>query len=245
MTFNCSPKALPETERPRERLARLGPDVLSHVELIAVLLGSGTKGKSVFALSYELLSHFGSLSSLLDASIADLCQVKGLGQAKAVQLKAALSLALRVYREKAMPTETLNTPLKAYLWVRDLISFEKREVFGAILLDAKGAPLRWEIISVGTLTQALVHPREVFYPAIRYLAASLILVHNHPSGDPTPSGQDRHLTRQLITVSRSVSIPIMDHLIIGKRHFISLKEAGFYFPSCVTTKVVASPTRKG
>ncbi len=222
-------KALPLNERPRERLVNHGADVLSSSELIAILLGSGTKGKSVLVLSSELLSHFGSLSRLLDASVEDICQVKGLGKAKAVQLKAALTLAYRVYREKTPIKELLNTPLKAYLWVRDFVVHEKKEVFGVILLDARGSAIRWELVSVGTLTQTVVHPREVFYPAIRHLAASIILVHNHPSGDPTPSAEDRHLTRQLISVSQSMMIPIRDHLIIGKRGYTSLRERGFHF----------------
>jgi DNA repair protein RadC len=206
-----------------------GPHVLSSSELIAVILGSGTKGKSVLALSQELLSHFGSLNRILEATVEDLCQVKGLGKTKAIQLKAALSLANRVNREKAPVAEKLQTSLQAYLWVRDLIVHEKKEVFGVILLDARGAALRWEVISIGTLTQAIVHPREVFYPAIRYLAASLILVHNHPSGDPTPSQEDRTLTEQLIQASHSMGIPIVDHLIIGSRGYTSLKENGLSF----------------
>ncbi len=102
----------------------------------------------------------------------------------------------------------------------------KRKIFGVILLDARGAVMRWEIISIGTLTQAILHPREVFYPAIRYLAASIILVHNHPSGDPTPSAEDKTLTQQLMRASQSVSIPILDHLIIASHGYTSLKERG-------------------
>lgn len=224
MTLTYNLKELPLSERPRERLLLHGPSVLSSIELIALILGSGTKGKSVLTLSQELLSQFGSLCCLQEATIEDLCQFKGLGKAKAIQLKAALTLAARTSRERLPPPERLETPLKAYLWVRDLVVHEKKEVFGVILLDAKGAPIRWEVVSVGTLTQTLVHPREVFHPAIRYLAASIILVHNHPSGDPTPSEEDRRLTRQLNTVSNSMGIPILDHLIIGKQGFISFKD---------------------
>lgn len=222
-------KELPEAERPRERLLRHGVDVLSNIEILALLLGSGTKGKSVLALAQEILSHFGSLSRLLDASIEDFCTIKGMGKTKAIQLKAALSLAFRVNREKSPLREQLNSPLKAFLWVRDYVIHEKKEVFGVILLDARLAAIRWEVVSVGTLTQTLVHPREVFYPAIRHLAASVILVHNHPSGDSTPSPKDLHLTRQLVAASASMGIPIFDHLIITDRGFTSLKEEGFLF----------------
>jgi DNA repair protein RadC len=229
MTQSYSLKELPLTERPRERLMRHGPQVLSSMELIAVILGSGTKGKSVLALSQELLSQFGSLSRLLEASIEDLCRIKGLGKTKAVQLKAALNLAFRINREKSALSDQLNTPLKVYLWVRDYIMYEKKEVFGVILLNARGNAIHWEVVSVGSLTDTIVHPREVFYPAIQHLAAAMILVHNHPSGDPTPSPADRHLTRRLICASRSMKIPILDHLIIGRRGFTSLKECGFQF----------------
>ena len=224
MTLNYSLKELPLSERPRERLLLHGSSALSSIELIALILGSGTKGKSVLSLSQELLSQFGSLCHLQEATIEDLCQVKGLGKAKAIQIKAALTLAARTTREKSPLPERLETPLKAYLWVRDLVVHEKKEVFGVILLDARGSPIRWEVVSVGTLTQTLVHPREVFHPAIRYLAASLILVHNHPSGDPTPSEEDKRLTRQLKVASQSMGIPILDHLIIGKEGFISFKD---------------------
>jgi DNA repair protein RadC len=223
-------KALPLDERPRERLLRHGPASLSSMELVAVILGSGTKGKSVLSLAKELLSYFGSLDRLQNANIEDLCAIKGLGQAKALQLKAAFALAQRLAREKLFPlNESLITPKKAYLWVKDFIMHEKKEFFGEILLNARSVPLRFEIISVGTLTQTLVHPREVFYPAIRHLAASIILVHNHPSGDPTPSAEDRLLTKQLILASHAVGIPIRDHLIVGDQSFVSLKETGFPF----------------
>lgn len=219
-------KELPLSDRPRERLIEHGASLLSSVELIAVILGSGMKGKSVLALAGELLSQFGGLKQLQEATVEDLCHVKGLGKAKAVQLKAALALATRMAREQMPQAPRLDTPLKAFAWVRDFVMHEKKEVFGVILLDAKGVPLRFEIVSVGTLTQTLAHPREVFYPAIRYLAASIILVHNHPSGDPTPSPEDRQLTAQLLKASQCMGIPIRDHLIIGSRGYVSFKELG-------------------
>lgn len=229
MTQNYNLKELPASERPRERLLSYGPEKLSCTELIAIILGSGTKGKTVLVLAQEILSHFGTLRRLLDASIEEICAVKGLGVAKALQLKAALSLAFRMSREQLLLNEKIDTPLKAYLYVRDFIAFEKKEIFGVILLDCRARALRWEIVSIGTLTQTIVHPREIFYLAVRHLAASLILVHNHPSGDPSPSIEDRRLTQKLIAASRSMAIPIIDHLIIGKKGFISLKESGLSF----------------
>lgn len=219
-------KNLPVDERPRERLEKQGESALSTAELLAVILGSGTKGKSVLALAQELLSHFESLAALAEASVADLCQIKGLGLAKAIQLKAALGLGLRLTYENTAPKCPLLTAEQAYAWVRNLIVHHRKEVFGVILQDVRGNALRWEEVSVGTLTQTLVHPREVFYPAIHHRAASLILAHNHPSGDPTPSPQDIYLTQQLVKASRLVGIPINDHIIISHSGFVSLKEKG-------------------
>ncbi|MEZ5314832.1 MAG: DNA repair protein RadC [Chlamydiales bacterium] len=218
---------LPLEERPRERLENHGELALSIIELIAVIIGNGTKGKSVLALSQELLGTFGSLVGLAEAGINDLCAIKGLGKAKAIQLKAALGLGQRLARQGRSPRYSISTPEQAYFWVRDRIALQKREIFGAILQDTRGNAMRWEEISVGTLTQTLVHPREVFSPAIHYRAASLILAHNHPSGDPTPSPQDIILTRNLIQASRVIGIPIHDHIIVSSSSFFSLKQEGF------------------
>lgn len=217
-------KLLPQQERPRERLEKEGVSALSAVELLAITLGSGTQGKSVIALSQELLAHFGSLLALERASLSDLCRFKGLGQAKAIQLKAALGLGLRLAREGALPRVPLTSPEQAYLWIRDRIAYQNREVFGVILQDVRGNALRWEEVSVGTLTQTLVHPREVFYPAIQHKAASLILAHNHPSGDPSPSPEDVRMTRILVEAGRCLGIPINDHIIVSITGFVSLKQ---------------------
>lgn len=219
-------KLLPIDERPRERLEQQGEQALSNAELIAVTLGSGTKGKSVLALAQEILAHFGTLSALAEASLSDLCQFKGLGRAKAIQMKAALGLANRMAREKIAQKHPLHTPEQAYLWIRDFIAHKKQEIFGVVLQDVRGNALRWEPVSMGTLTQTLVHPREVFYPAIHHRAAGLILAHNHPSGDPTPSAEDIRITRLLVEASRFLGIPIHDHIIVSSSGFVSFKEKG-------------------
>lgn len=216
-------KRLPLGERPRERLEEYGEHTLSSTELLAVILGSGTKGKSVLALAQEVLAKFGSLMALAGASLNDLCSIKGMGRAKAIQLKAALGLGQRLARENGSAKYPITTPEEAYYWIRDRIVHQRKEVFGIILQDVRGNALRWEEISVGTLTQTLVHPREVFSPAIQYRAASLILAHNHPSGDPTPSQQDIVLTRTLLQVGRLIGIPINDHIIVSSSGFVSLK----------------------
>lgn len=219
-------KRLPVEERPRERLEAYGELALSNIELIAVILGSGTKGKSVLSLSQELLGKFGSLTALAEAGLNDFCTIKGLGKAKAIQLKAALGLGQRLAREEALPKYSISTPEQAYFWIRDRIAYQKKEIFGVILQDVRGNALKWEEISVGTLTQTLVHPREVFSPAIQHRAASLILAHNHPSGDPAPSSQDIILTRTLVQASLVLGIPINDHIIVSSSGFVSLKQEG-------------------
>lgn len=216
-------KDLPLHERPRERLVQKGDEALSTSELLAIILGSGTKEKPVTQLAQEILAHFATLRKLKEATLDDLCQIKGIGFAKAIQLKAALSLATRIHREEIQTKYQVTTPEQAYLYLREYLAYEKREVFGVLLQDVRGCVIKWEMVSTGTLTQTLVHPREVFYPAIRNLAASLILAHNHPSGDPTPSEQDLIQTQRLIKLGSELGIPVLDHLIISSQSFISLK----------------------
>ena len=222
-------KQLPDSERPRERLISEGPESISTAELIAIILGSGMKGKSVLQLSQELIMHFGSLKNLAEATITELCQIRGLGQVKAVQLKAAFALGLRASKQLIPPKYRIETPLHAYHLLKDHLEAEKREVFIIILQDTKGFVINHEMISVGTLSNTLVHPREVFYPAIRHKAASIILAHNHPSGDPTPSKQDQKLTENLVNAGKMMGIPVHDHIIIGEQKFISMRENGFSF----------------
>lgn len=226
---NFKIKDLPCYERPRERLLKHGCDALALPELIAVLLGNGTKGKSVLQLAQELLAHFGSLEAIGEATIEELCHLRGLGMAKAIQLKAALGLAGRLSKEADDLSVSVATPEKAYLHIKGHFDNEKREIFGIILQNAKGRMIRWEVISIGTLTQTLVHPREVFYPAIRHQAASLILFHNHPSGDLSPSKEDIQATQQLIGAGKMMGIPAVDHLIISPNGYLSLREKRYCF----------------
>ncbi|EFB42464.1 MULTISPECIES: RadC family protein [Parachlamydia] len=221
--------SLPAAERPRERLLQHGADVLSSVELIAVLLGSGMKGMPILQLSQEIMSRFGSLQNLADATIEELCQIKGLGTAKAIQLKAALNLGKRLSRTQVSAKFQIRTPLHAYHLVKDDLEKAMQEHFLTILQDVKGYVICSPTVALGTLTATVVHPREVFYPAIRHRAASLILVHNHPSGDPTPSKEDLDVTKTLVAVGRLVGICVNDHIIIGRDRYVSLREEGFDF----------------
>ncbi len=220
---------MPPEERPRERLVKSGPESLSSAELIAILLGSGTKSKSVMQLAEELLVAFGSLNKLAQATLAELIEVKGIGLVKAIQLQAAFRLGVKASKQVSTLRYKINHPKQVYTLLKDEIENESREHFIIVLLDSKSYLITHEIISIGTLSQTLVHPREVFYPAIRNKAASLLAVHNHPSGDPTPSKEDLKLTEILVDASHLIGIPLRDHLIIGKDRFISLREQGFSF----------------
>lgn len=222
--MSYSIQQIPETERPRERLLQHGPEAIATSELIAIILGSGTKGHSVLQISQDLLMRFGSLQQFADASIEELQQVKGLGLAKAIQLKAALALGLRASRQSRQQKHRIVNPIHAYHYIKDEIENEKREIVMVILQDAKGYVMSHHVVAVGTLSHALVHVRDVFHPAIRHQAASLILVHNHPSGDTTPSSEDLEVTKSLVAAGSTVQIPINDHLIVSYRGYLSLRQ---------------------
>ncbi|MGR3911877.1 MAG: DNA repair protein RadC [Candidatus Rhabdochlamydia sp.] len=222
-------KELPPSERPRERLKNQGVGALSVQELLAILLTTGTKKASVLDFAAQILSHFGSLKKLMHASIEELMEIKGLGLAKAVKLKAALGLA-----QKVQLTEPLNhvriDALRAYELIRHELEILKQEVLMVILRDVKEKLISIETVSIGTLSEVLIHPREVFYPAVRHKACSLILAHNHPSGDPTPSQADIEMTHHLSRSGKIMGIHLEDHLIVGSSGYISLKQAGCFKP---------------
>lgn len=218
-------REIPLSERPRERLLNHGVEVLSLAELLAILLSTGTTGKSVVELSHELLARFQSLEGLLEASIPELMEVKGIGKAKAIQLKAAFGIALK---RSPVSSKQKITAKEAYELIKEELSREKKEVLKVILKDVKGYLISCETVSMGTLSEVLVHPREIFYPAVRNKASSMIIAHNHPSGDPTPSQSDLDLTRHLLRSSRVMGIGLDDHLIVGASKFVSLKQMGIF-----------------
>lgn len=220
---------MPPTERPRERLLQHGAEAIATSELLAIIMGSGMKGKSVLQLSQDLIAHFGTLEGLAEATVEELCQVKGLGQVKALQIKAAFNLGLRLSRQIPNVKYRIQHPTHVYHLVKDELEKEQRELFMVVLQDARGCVICRQLVAIGTLTQALVHPREVFYPAIRHKAVSLILVHNHPSGDPTPSSEDYKVTQSLIETGRLLGIPVHDHIIVGLNAYVSLREKGLQF----------------
>ena len=228
-------KELPYSERPRERLIEKGADALKHSELIAILLRTGTKGVSAIQVAEQVLQKFDSLDSLSRATIAQLRQVKGVGRDKAVALKSAFTLARRMAEEIRMESPMLDTPER----VADLLREKNRaydvENFQVIVLNTRRKLIRVDTISQGTLDTILVHPREVFKPAIAANAAAIILVHNHPSGDPTPSEADIKVTRDLIRAGQLLKIDVLDHVILGRatqdrpRDYVSLRELGYFF----------------
>lgn len=217
---------LPQAERPRERLLKHGTEALSTAELIAIVLGNGTRGASVLQLAQQLISTFGSLENLVDATIPELCQVKGIGKAKALQLQSVFGLCKRIKTVTPQDRSSLDSPWQVYQLLKNSIAIAKQEHFVVIMQDARGCMIHQETIAVGTLTETLVHPREVFYPAIRNKAASILLAHNHPSGDPEPSTEDVEITEKLCEAGLLMDIPVMDHLIVGADRFVSLRQRG-------------------
>lgn len=217
---------LPVHERPRERLLRFGAEALALPELLAIFLGTGTKDKSVLILAQELVLKFGGIHGLLGASVEELKEVKGIGEAKAIQLKAVFAVAERAVKSSDPVRPPIHTPEDAYQVARELIAKETQEVILVLLRDARGKMFHQEIVGRGTLSEVLFHPREIFFPAVKHKAFSIIIAHNHPSDDPSPSMSDLELTRTLLHCSRVMCIALEDHLIVSKSGFSSLREAG-------------------
>jgi len=227
-------KDMPSNERPRERLAEQGADALKNSELIAILLRTGLKGISAIQVAEQVLTKFETLDNLSRASIEDLGQVKGIGRDKAIALKSAFTLARRMALELRQESPALDGPDL----IADLLREENRaynvEHFQVVLLNTRRRLIRVEKISQGTLDTILVHPREVFKAAIAANASAVVLVHNHPSGDPTPSEADIKVTRDLVRSGQLLKIEVLDHVIIGRatrerpKDFVSLRELGYF-----------------
>jgi len=228
-------KDLPDEERPRERLVAQGADALGNAELLAILLRSGKRGMSAIQIGQALMSRFGSLDQLARASIEELMQCPGVGCDKAVGLKSAFTLARRLSREIRDESPLLDSPERVAELLREENRAYEVEHFQALLVNTRRRLIRVEQISRGTLDSILVHPREVFKAAILANAAGLILVHNHPSGDPTPSEADIRVTRDLIRAGQLLKMDVLDHVILGRRtqerprDFVSLRELGYFY----------------
>lgn len=222
MTANRKIKDLPKIERPREKLMQYGPDRLSNSELLAVILRSGKKGENVIDLSNKILKKFKG-ENLPAISFSELRSFSGLGPAKACEIIACFELGKRLLKGKA--AGLYLKPEEVYRELRDLRD-RKKEHFVILFLDSRNQEIKREIISVGSLNANLVHPREVFEPAVKNLAAQVILVHNHPSGDPEPSEEDLDINKRLVEAGKILGIEVIDHIIIAKDRFISFKEKG-------------------
>ena len=211
-------------ELPRERLARLGPQALKDQELLAVALGTGYRGRHVLDLAESILADYPK-ESLVDMDLGQLSRIKGLGKAKAGVLVAAFELARRGLHKGLGVRPVISAPGDALSMLSD-IKDQQREHFLCLYLNARNQVIHKEIVSIGSLSSAIVHPREVFRTAVAQAAASVILAHNHPSGDVSPSQDDINLTRRLVQAGEIMGIDVLDHLIIGSDDFISLKERG-------------------
>jgi DNA repair protein RadC len=220
---------LPVADRPRERLQRLGVEALSAQEILAVILGRGIAGESVMVTAQRLLGHFGGIKGVAGASLEELSQVRGIGLAKAAQIKAAVELASRVegYSESTGKT-IVKTPEDVARLVLGRLKDKKKEYFLAVLLDTRNQLIKVAEISVGSLDSSIVQPREVFKEAISASAAAVIFVHNHPSGDTEASEDDVKLTKRLDEAGEIIGIEVLDHIIIGGKNHASLKRLGLF-----------------
>jgi DNA repair protein RadC len=216
---------LPPEERPRERLERLGAAALDVPSLLAILLRTGNARTSALQLGQLIYVHFRDLRTLAAAGVAELSQIPGVGLAKACQILAAFELGKRLAAMQDRPKPVISNPESAANLVREEMRCFREEHFRVLCLDTRNQVLSQRDVSIGTLNASLVHPREVFREAIASSAAAVIVMHNHPSGDPTPSKEDLALTTRLVEAGALLGIPVLDHLIIGERH-VSLKERG-------------------
>lgn len=214
-------------DRPRERLLNYGPESLSNPELLAILLRTGTKSESVLHLANRLLNQFEGLYGLKDASIEELTSIRGIGKAKAVQIIAAIELGRRINNLQLQDRYVIKSPEDGANYVMNDMRFLSQEHFVVAYLNTKNQVIHRQTIFIGSLNASIVHPREVFKEAFRRSAASIICFHNHPSGDPQPSREDIEVTKRLVECGKLLGIEVLDHLIIGDKKYVSMKEKGY------------------
>jgi len=219
-------KDLPASDRPRERLLQAGEESLSDVELLAIIIRTGSQEATALELAGRLLSKFGSFRRLAAATAGELTRVHGIGNAKASQIKAALAIARRYSSERVTPGMAITGSEQLFRYMREKLYGHKKEYFYTLLLDTKHRIIREEQVAVGSLNESVVHPREAFSSAVRDSAAKVIFVHNHPSGNPEPSPEDRRLTARLCQAGSLVGIQVLDHMIVGHETYFSFAEHG-------------------
>lgn len=213
---------LPDSSKPRERFLKHGPEALSDAELFAIILRTGTINENVVEMSNRLIAEYG-LDKLFDCSLKELQQIKGIGPSKAMQLLAMAELGKR-YNQSKNPTKKITCAEDVFNYFKDKLSEEKQECFYILLLSTKNYIISEHLITKGVLDSAILHPREVFKPAIKNSASKVILIHNHPSGDPQPSQEDLEITKKLIEAGKLIDIKVLDHVIIGEEGWWSWTE---------------------
>lgn len=224
--YNVTIKEMPSQERPRERLLRLGPGSLSTAELLAIQLRTGSRERSALGIAELILSQFSDLRGVANASVEELCRVKGLGPVKAIQIASAMELGKRLRLPVGDTRPCINDPGDVAHMLMDELRDARREHFVVISVDSKNRVIKKATVSVGILDSSLVHPREVFREAISVSASAIVVAHNHPSGDPTPSGEDHRITKRLVESGAVIGIEVLDHVILGDDRWVSLKERG-------------------
>jgi DNA repair protein RadC len=218
-------RKLSDEEKPRQRMIQFGPEALKNHELLAVLLVTGTTKENVLEMAKRLMQEYGSRAIAQERSVRRLMDILGIGPKKACQIVAAFELGRRFFEEPRSKAPTIMGAEDAYEYLKDMAKL-KREHFRGLYLNTRGRLIRDEVISIGTLNMSVVHPREVFLLAVEFSAAAVILAHNHPSGDPTPSQDDLAITRQMVEAGKVMGIEIFDHIIIGEESYISLHREG-------------------
>jgi DNA repair protein RadC len=219
-------KEIPSAERPRERFLELGADQVFTYELLAILLRTGSKEESVIDLSKKLFYKAKTLKNLSLMRIDDLTKVKGIGPSKAIQILAAFELGKRMHSEDYKKRLKMHNPESIFLYLKDQLELKTQEHLIGLFLNTKGELIKKETIFVGSLNMSVVHPREIFKKAVQVSAASMVIAHNHPSGDPSPSKQDIDITKRLVKSGLMMDIEVLDHIIVGQNKYFSFKEHG-------------------
>jgi len=216
----------PKKERPRERLLQQGPQPLTEAELLGILIGKGTRKKTAIDLARELLDQYESLQKLFSRSPSELMKVKGIGSAKAAALSAAFELVRRIQSQSHIPKASFKRSSEVAKHYLPLMRDLRKEIFKVLLLNRANRLIKEVTISEGTLEASIVHPRDVFHEALLELATGIILIHNHPSGNPSPSEEDVRITKQLVEAGRLLGIKVYDHIILAGESYRSLADEG-------------------